>query len=109
MIELDKYVQLYSYVVEYSLEDEAYLAHCVELSITAHGDTHEEAIKEIKEATRVHLLMLEEDDEEIPEPLTLREFSGKFNLRITPEKHREITLKAKGQGVSLNHYINSQL
>ena len=66
MIELDKYIQLYSYVVEYSLKDEAYLAHCVELKITAHGDTHEEAIQEIKEATKVDLLMLAEDEKEIP-------------------------------------------
>ena len=34
----------------------------------AHGDSQEEAIREIKEATRVHLLMLSEDGEEIPQP-----------------------------------------
>ena len=38
----------------------------------AHGDSQEEAIKEIKEATRVHLLMLSEDGAEIPQPSSLQ-------------------------------------
>ncbi len=109
MSNISEYVKLYSYLVEYSLEDEAYVAKCIELGIMAHGETQEEAIQEIKEATRVHLLMLEEDEDKIPEPFNLREFSGKLNLRMTPEKHREIAFKAKTQGVSINHYINSQL
>ena len=109
MSDVDNYVRLYSYLVEYSSEDEAYVAQCVELGTMAHGDSQEEAIKEIREATRVHLLMLEEDGDEIPEPFNLREFSGKLNLRMTPEKHRKIALRAKAQGVSINHYINSRL
>ena len=109
MSDIEEYIRFYSYLVEYSSEDDAYLARCIELGIMAHGDTHEEAVKEIKEATRVHLLMLEEDGDEIPSPLSARDFSGKLNLRMTPEKHKEITLKAKLQGVSLNQYINSRL
>ena len=109
MSNIEEYIKLYSYLVEYSLKDEAYLAKCIELGIMAHGETQEEAILEIKEATRVHVLMLKEDGDKIPEPFNLREFSGKLNLRMTPEKHREIALKARTQGVSLNHYINSQL
>lgn len=35
-------------------------------------ETQEKAIAQIKEATRVYLLMLEEDGEEIPQPLTLQ-------------------------------------
>ena len=62
-------IQKYSYKVTYSLEDEAYIAECLELGITAHGESQEEAITEIKEATRVHLLMLEEDKEEMPIPI----------------------------------------
>jgi predicted RNase H-like HicB family nuclease len=71
MNKITKYIKHYSYSVSYSLEDEVYIAECIELSIMAHGNTQEEAITEIKEATRVHLLMLEEDGDEIPQPLTL--------------------------------------
>ena len=66
------YVKHYSYSVSYSTEDEAYIAECIELGIMAHGETQEEAIAEIKEATRVYLMMLEEDGEEVPLPLTLQ-------------------------------------
>lgn len=69
---ITEYLKYYSYSVTYSQEDEAYIAECKELEIMAHGDTHEEAIAEIKEATKVHLLMLEEDGDEIPQPFTLQ-------------------------------------
>jgi predicted RNase H-like HicB family nuclease len=71
MIDINEYIKKYSYLVKYSPEDEAYLAKCIELGIMAHGDSHEEAIKEIKEAVRVHLLMLLEDSDEIPEPKSI--------------------------------------
>lgn len=62
-------ISQYSYQVNYSSEDKCYLAECMELGIMAHGDTKEEAIVEIKEATRVYLLMMEEDREALPAPI----------------------------------------
>ena len=67
MNNLDEFIKHYSYIVKYSSEDEAYVAKCMELGIMAHGNSQEEAIKDIKEATRVHLLMLSEDGVEIPQ------------------------------------------
>ena len=72
MNNLNEFIEYYSYLVKYSSSDETYIAQCVELNIMAHGDSQEEAIKEIKEATRVHLLMLSEDNEEIPQPSSLQ-------------------------------------
>ena len=68
MIDINDYIKNYSYLVEFSTEDNAYLVKCIELRIMAHGDSQEEAIQEIKEAVRVHLWMLLEDEEKIPEP-----------------------------------------
>ncbi len=68
MIDINNYIKNYSYLVEFSEEDDAYLAKCIELGIMAHGDTQEESIQEIKEAVRVHLLMLIENNDQIPEP-----------------------------------------
>jgi predicted RNase H-like HicB family nuclease len=68
MIDINDYTKKYSYLVEFSSEDEAYLAKCLELEIVAHGESQEEAIQEIREAVRVHLLMLLEDGDEIPRP-----------------------------------------
>ena len=72
MNNIKELIKHYSYIVKYSSEDEAYVAQCIELGIMAHGDSQEETIKEIKEATRVHLLMLSEDNEEIPQPSSLQ-------------------------------------
>jgi predicted RNase H-like HicB family nuclease len=72
MNNLDEFIKHYSYIVKYSSEDEAYVSKCIELGIMAHGDSQEEAIKEIKQATRVHLLMLSEDGEAIPQPSNLQ-------------------------------------
>ena len=66
MIDILEYIKNYSYLVEFSSEDDAYLAKCLELGIMAHGDSQEEAIQETKEAVRVHLLMLLEVGEQIP-------------------------------------------
>ena len=69
MNKIPEYIKHYSYSVSYSIEDETYIAECIELGIMAHGDTQEKAILQIKEATKVHLLMLQEDGDEIPVPL----------------------------------------
>ena len=71
MIDINEYVKNYSYIIQYSSEDEAYLAKCVEMGIMAHGDSQEEAIKEIKEAVQVHLLMMLEDGDDIPQPRSI--------------------------------------
>lgn len=75
MNQIDYLVRHYFYIVKYSAPNEAYLARCLELEIMAHGNSQEEAISKIKEATKVHLLMLEEDGDEISEPLTLEAIS----------------------------------
>ena len=38
-----------------------------------------------------------------------RPFSGQFNLRISPELHRKISLKAKKQKLSLNTFVEQAL
>ncbi|MFR1168403.1 MAG: toxin-antitoxin system HicB family antitoxin [Adlercreutzia equolifaciens] len=43
-----------------------------------------------------------ESGEEAPTPLASRTYSGKFALRIPPEKHRELAIEAAEQHVSLN-------
>jgi predicted RNase H-like HicB family nuclease len=68
---VEKHIDTYTYTTHYSSSDQAYLAQCQELGITAHGETAAEALDEIKIATKVHLLMLIEDEEEIPSPLKL--------------------------------------
>jgi predicted HicB family RNase H-like nuclease len=47
--------------------------------------------------------------ETIPEPLAQRNYSGKFQVRISPELHRKLTMEAAEENVSLNRYVSHKL
>jgi predicted HicB family RNase H-like nuclease len=47
--------------------------------------------------------------EPVPEPISLRRYSGKFQVRTTPEIHRRLVIEATEAQVSLNRLINSKL
>ena len=34
-----------------------------------------------------------------------KEFKGSFNIRISPELHKEISLQAAQEGITLNQYV----
>ncbi|MBI4041844.1 MAG: toxin-antitoxin system HicB family antitoxin [Deltaproteobacteria bacterium] len=44
-----------------------------------------------------------------PKPLAQQNFSGKIPLRIDPNLHRDLAIKAKIEGVSLNKLIEAEL
>jgi predicted HicB family RNase H-like nuclease len=48
-------------------------------------------------------------NESIPEPLSVKKFSGKFQVRITPYIHRHLAIEAAEAGVSLNRLISAKL
>ena len=52
---------------------------------------------------------MRKNNEDIPEPFSTREFSGKFIVRIPPELHRRIAEEAAEEGVSINRLVNSRL
>lgn len=100
----------YSFRVDWSEEDEVFLARCVELpSIVAHGDSRTEALKEAETAVEASVAWLKEEHEQIPEPISSNEFSGKLSLRMDPDLHRRIALRAAEKQVSINHLITTIL
>ncbi|GGG04062.1 MULTISPECIES: type II toxin-antitoxin system HicB family antitoxin [Cysteiniphilum] len=68
-------------------------------SDTAHG-LKQEFINSIED----YLEFCKERSEEPEKP-----FSGKFNLRLTPELHREIYVAAKHAGMSINAWVSNTL
>jgi predicted HicB family RNase H-like nuclease len=42
-------------------------------------------------------------------PISGRSYSGKFIVRIPPEVHRALAIKAAEQGISLNRFISARL
>jgi putative hydrolase of the HAD superfamily len=52
---------------------------------------------------------MQNNNETPPSPLSSRSYSGKFVVRVPPEVHRELALKAAEEGISLNRLISSKL
>lgn len=100
----------YLYSVGWSEEDAAFIARVAEFpSLAAHGDTQDDALREIKEVVSFVLSDLKESKEPIPEPLGKRSFSGRLVLRMPEYLHRKLALEASQQGVSLNQLLNLKL
>jgi len=50
-----------------------------------------------------------DNGEQVPEPIALKKFSGKFMVRVPPEVHRHLALEAAESGVSLNRLASAKL
>jgi len=100
----------YKVEISFSPEDEAYIATVPELpGCASHGDTPKEALKMAFEAVELYLEVLQKSGKEIPLPMTRKKFSGKIPLRIDPLLHRDISVKADNEKISLNKYIERVL
>lgn len=101
-------IDKYTYRIEWSEEDKVYIARCLEFpSLAAHGDTQELALKEIKFVVKESIKWLDEDLEQVPEPFGLRKYKGNLTLRVSPQTHRLLAIKASEEGVSINQLITS--
>ena len=81
----------------------AELPHCL-----IHGDTPEEAIKEIQEVKVDWIRSNLERGLHIPEPRP-HKYSGQIRLRISPSLHKLLAYRAETEGMSLNQYMATAL
>ncbi len=92
------------YIGHVEFDDEADIFHGEVINtrdvITFQGSTVSEIKKAFHESVNDYLAFCEERNEEPEKP-----FSGKFNLRIDPELHREVYIAAKQHKISLNQWI----
>ena len=49
------------------------------------------------------------NNESVPEPIADRVYSGKFMVRVPPETHRALVIRAAEEGVSLNRLVSARL
>ena len=100
----------YTYRVTWSAEDEEYVALCAEFpSLSWLADTPEEALQGIRQVVAGVVADLESNNESVPEPIAVKQYSGKFMIRIPPEVHRRLALEAAESGVSLNRLASARL
>lgn len=107
---MDNIVERYTYRIEWSEEDKTHIARCLEFpSLLTHGDTAQEALKEMEFVVDETISWMKEDGEVIPEPLSSKKYKGNLTLRVPPELHRALAIKALEESVSINQYIISRL
>ncbi|MDZ7665137.1 MAG: toxin-antitoxin system HicB family antitoxin [Desulfotignum sp.] len=100
----------YTYRVTWSADDEEYVGLCVEFpSLSWLDGTPEDALKGIRDLVAEVIDDMKNNEEKIPEPIALKNFSGKFMVRVPPEIHRALAIKAAEAGVSLNRLASSKL
>jgi predicted HicB family RNase H-like nuclease len=100
----------YTYRVTWSEEDQEHVGLCAEFpSLSWLAPTPEKALAGIRRLVKDTVSDLENSGEPVPEPIALKTYSGKFMVRVPPETHRMLAVKAAESGVSLNRLISSKL
>ncbi len=96
-------IEKYTYRVEWSEEDDTHIARCLEFSsLSAHGDTPESALAEIKTVVTAAVEWMQETGEPLPVPFGAIRFKGNLTLRVPPSVHRNLVIRSAEEGVSLN-------
>jgi len=100
----------YTYRVTWSEEDQEYVGLCAEFpSLSWLAADPEAALRGIRRLVAEVIRDLTENREDIPQPISCRRYSGKFMVRVPPEVHRELAIKAAESGVSLNRLASAKL
>ncbi len=100
----------YTYRVIWSVEDEEFVGLCAEFpSLSYLDDTNVKALEGIINLVKDIVADMQANGERIPEPISEKKYSGKFQVRITPERHRMLAIEAAEHNVSLNRYVSDKL
>lgn len=100
----------YSYRVIWSAEDQEFVALCAEYpSLSYLDEDRYAALEGITKLIKDVVTDMEANGEKVPEPISEKSYSGKFQVRITPELHRRLAIEAAEENVSLNRYVSYKL
>ena len=100
----------YTYRLTWSEEDGEHVGLCAEFpSLSWLDSTPEKALAGIRKVVKEILIDITKSGETIPEPISVKNFSGKFMVRVPPETHRNLAVQAAESGVSLNRLVSSKL
>ena len=103
-------IEHYTYRVTWSAEDGEFVGLCAEFPSLSHlAETQAEAMEGILGLIKEVAADMLAQGELLPQPLAEHEFSGKFQIRIPPEIHRFIAIRAAEAGISLNRYVSAKL
>jgi predicted HicB family RNase H-like nuclease len=100
----------YTYRVTWSEDDNEYVGLCAEFpSLSWLARSPETALKGIRKLVADVVKDMSVSQENVPDPIASRPYSGKFMVRIPPDVHRKLVVQAAESGVSLNRIASSKL
>ncbi|GLQ87778.1 type II toxin-antitoxin system HicB family antitoxin [Dyella flagellata] len=100
----------YTYRVMWSEEDQEYIGLCAEFpSLSWLAEDLQKALAGILDVVRDVVVDMQKNGEALPEPLSSKSYSGKFQVRIPPERHKALAIRAAEEGISLNRYVSDKL
>ncbi len=100
----------YTYRVTWSAADGKFVGLCAEFWLLSWlAATPDEAFAGIRSLVADCVADMEAEGEPLPEPLADRNYSGRFVVRVPPETHRALAIRAAEEGVSLNRLVSARL
>ncbi len=103
-------VDHYTYQITWSAEDQEHVGRCAEFpSLSWLAPTGSGALTGIQRLVDEVVKDMETTGESPPTPLADRAYSGRFVVRIPPQTHRELAIKAAEEGISLNRLVSARL
>jgi predicted HicB family RNase H-like nuclease len=100
----------YTYRAEWCPEQGEYVAQCLELQwLSRWAPTLQEATAAVERAVDEFVAERESSGEEVPVPLTERQYRGKFVVRTSPALHARLVVEATEQNVSMNQWVVQKL
>ena len=86
-------------------DEDGFAAYLPELKgcITT-GLSEADALENLKDAKEVWFSSALENGDIIPEPESMKSYSGEFKLRMPKSLHRKLMEHSKNEGVSMNQY-----
>jgi uncharacterized protein YdhG (YjbR/CyaY superfamily)/predicted RNase H-like HicB family nuclease len=96
----------YTYRITWSEDDGEFVGLCVEFpSLSRPAKSPEAALKGIRRVVEKPVQDMENNAESPPTPISGRSFSGKFVVRIPPEVHRALAVKAPDATEAISYGI----
>lgn len=100
----------YLKVVEWSNQDKCYIGTAPGLVIGGvHGKNQAKVFEELCQVVEEAIELLKKEGQPLPKATANKKFSGKILLRISPELHKALAIKALKSGASLNKIIQHEL
>jgi len=100
----------YLKVVEWSADDQCYVGTAPGLIMGGvHGKNEEKVFQELCQAVEEAIRTMQQAGKPLPPETANRSFSGKIALRIPPDLHKKLAIKAGQNGESINKFIQEQL